>query len=95
MGTTANIFTLPLDLNSCQKTDTIGNNSTCPSDSHILIVFLFVLFSLLPQLSNGPAVSGVLFEMEQPPEQFGDSLGPFESNRGILRHDLGLRQHLH
>jgi len=44
---------------------------------------------------NGPAVPGVLFEMEQPPEQFVDGVGPFVSNRGVLRRDPGLRQHLH
>ena len=88
----------------------IGNNLTCPSDSLLIIVCLFDLgFSLLivfPFFSfqfaatavhcqNGPAVPGVLFEMEQPPEQFVDGVGPFVSNRGVLRRDPGLRQHLH
>ena len=62
MGTTANIWQFEF---LCQKMDAIGNNSTCPSDSRktdaignistypsYSIVFLFVLFSLLPQLSN-------------------------------------------
>ena len=88
----------------------IGNNLRCPSDWLLIIVCLFDLgFSLIIVFSfcsfqfaatavhcqNGPAVPGILFEMEQPPEQFVDGVRPFVSNRGVLRRDPSLRQHLH
>ena len=94
----------------CKKMGAIGNNLTRPSDSLLIIVCLFDLgFNLIigfifpsfqfaataVHCQNGPAVPGVLFEMEQPPEQFVDGVGPFVSNRGVLRRDPGLRQHLH
>ena len=94
----------------CKKKGAIGNDLTYPSDSLLIIVCLFDLeFSLIivflfssfqfaataVHCQNGPAVPGVLFKMEQPPEQFVDGVGPFVSNRGVLRRNPGLRQHLH
>ena len=39
---------------------------------------------------DGPAFAGILPEVEQPPEQFTDGVGPPVPNGGVLRRDVGL-----
>ena len=58
----------------------------------LLTVFcpLFQFAAPIVHRQDGPAFAGILPEVEQPPEQFTDGVGPPVPNGGVLRRDVGL-----